>query len=274
MKYLSDDPFEKDIQASNELDTQAEELIFLAYTGLDYLEERNQVVPRAKFFLDISKTLLDTLRSNSKLLEFYNETAERIFNYCKKFKNKREFKKISDTLHSHLGQILKLEEQPEQTSKIPYPIKLDDYEQVTHVLKLRSDQLALAISMDEWADAYRICTSIHTLRDKVTKMKNEGQLKEMQAEFFKHLSSIFWESNLQLFHAYALQNLQYLIKSSDVPPAEKSKIYDQFVLAALSIPFTDKLNNFNRLSFTYFPNSMKNHQEDNYSVRDKLQKIT
>jgi hypothetical protein len=86
MKYLSDngsvDPLEL-----NDHHSTSDELIFLAYTGIDSLAEKNKILPRVNFFLDISKNILDTLRSNSKLLDFYNETTRIIFNYCKKYQS-------------------------------------------------------------------------------------------------------------------------------------------------------------------------------------------
>ena len=85
VKYLSDAPEHEDLHL-NEQDSTADELIFLAYTSLDALEEKNAIEPKAAFFLDISKTILDTLRSNSKLLEFYNDTARKVFAFCKKYK--------------------------------------------------------------------------------------------------------------------------------------------------------------------------------------------
>lgn len=75
MKILSDDPEEADENQINEIDATPEDLILIAYTGLDQLEEKQKILPKATFFLDICKSILDTLRSNSKLLVFYNETA-------------------------------------------------------------------------------------------------------------------------------------------------------------------------------------------------------
>ena len=60
----------------------------MAYTNLDYLEERSKVMPRAQFFLETCKNILDTLRSNSKLLDFYNDTARKVFTFCNKYKSK------------------------------------------------------------------------------------------------------------------------------------------------------------------------------------------
>ena len=94
---------------------------------MDYLEEKNKILPRANFYLETCKNILDTLRSNSKLLEFYNDTARKIFGFCEKYKNKKEYRRISETLHSHFNQIIKYDKSVmEQNSKIPYPIKLDE----------------------------------------------------------------------------------------------------------------------------------------------------
>jgi len=213
MQFLSDDHVQEATPAVSEQEATSDELIFLAYTSLDELEEKHAVQPRASFFLDICKNILDTLRSNSKLLEFYNDTARKIFVFCKKYKCKREYRRISETLHSHFHQILKLDKAPDQNSKIPYPIKLDEEEQVTQVLKLRKEQLELALHMEEWTDAHKTSGNIYQLMSKVSKKKSEHQIKEIYAEFFGHLSSIFWESELYLFHTYALQNVQYLLKS-------------------------------------------------------------
>ena len=75
MKIISDDPEEADENQINEIDATPEDLLLIAYTGLEHLEEKQSIQPKATFFLDICKSILDTLRSNSKLLVFYNETA-------------------------------------------------------------------------------------------------------------------------------------------------------------------------------------------------------
>jgi len=113
MKFLSDTYEQAEGQIVHEQDASSDELIFLAYTSLDYLEEKHRVQPRAAFFLDICKNILDTLRSNSKLLEFYNDTARKIFSFCKRYRCRREYRRISETLHSHFNQILKLDKAPE-----------------------------------------------------------------------------------------------------------------------------------------------------------------
>lgn len=78
---------------------------------------------------------------------------------------------------------------------------------------MRKEQLELALHMQEWTDAHRNCANIYQLMKKVSKSKSDQQIKELYSEFFGHLSSIFWQSGLYLFHTYALMNVQYLQKS-------------------------------------------------------------
>ena len=271
MQFLSDEQAEEESSAINEQEATSDELIFLAYTSLDELEEKHNVQPRASFFLDICKNILDTLRSNSKLLEFYNDTARKIFAFCKKYKSKKEYRRISETLHSHFNQIVKLDKEPQQNSKIPYPNKLEEEEQITQVLKLRKEQLDLALVMEDWTDAHRTSGNIYQLMNKMGKKKTEAQIREIYTDFFGHLSSIFWESNLYLFHTYALQNLQVIVKSLKNQSNEaKRDINDKFVLAALSIPLNNKLSNFERLSFNYLPGSMNDFDHENPVARHEL----
>jgi len=98
----------------------------MAYANLDALELKSNIMPRINFFTETSKNILDTLRSNSRLLGFYNDTARKVFKFCQKYNNKREFKKVSETLHSHFNQILKYDKLNESSGRIPYPIKLDE----------------------------------------------------------------------------------------------------------------------------------------------------
>lgn len=46
----------------NELEASADDLILMAYTNLDVIEEKSKVMPRINFFIDTFKNILDTLR--------------------------------------------------------------------------------------------------------------------------------------------------------------------------------------------------------------------
>jgi len=51
---------------------------------------------------------------------------------------------------------------------------------------------------------------------------------------------------------------------------ERTDINSSFVLAALSIPLNNKMNNFERLSFSYLPKSMKDFDEANSMAKEEL----
>lgn len=163
-----------------------DELMILAYTQMDILEQKNKILPRSMFYLDICKNILDTLRSNSKLLEFYNDTVRKVFAYCKKYNAKREFRRISETLHNHFNQIVKhdkiLEGQSVQStanSKIPHPIRLDQEATVTQVLKIRKEQLTMALELEEWSDAQHTANNIYALMRKNSRNKSEQDMLQL-----------------------------------------------------------------------------------------------
>jgi|TARA_B110000285_G_C14709046_1_gene416943 hypothetical protein len=106
--------------------------------------------------------------------------------------------------------------------------------------------------------------------NRAAKKKTDKEIKEIYKEFFGHLSSIFWESNLYLFHTYAQMNFQYLAKSIKQPYNEQKLINDKFVLSALSIPLHNRISQFERMPWYYVPSSMKEFDEANLMVREEL----
>lgn len=261
MKYLNDDG-SVETMPFNGQDTPTEDLIFLAYTGIDTLTERSKIIPKVTFFLDISKNILDTLRSNSKLLDFYNDTARMFFDFVKKYRSLKEYKVVSETLHSHFNQIIKSEKNPELNSRIPYPIKLDEAEQVRKVLQIRKEQLELSIEMGDWTDAHKISVIIYQLMSRVSKKQTDTEIKVLYIDFYNHLSKIFWKSNLFLFHAYALYNIQFLTKAlKNSTPELKKENNEKLVLAALSVPLNNKISNFERLAFNFIPEYLKDDND-------------
>lgn len=55
-----------------ESDASPEDLILLANCDIDELQEKNRILPRIQFFIEVSKIILDVIRQNSKLLHLYN----------------------------------------------------------------------------------------------------------------------------------------------------------------------------------------------------------
>ena len=72
-----------------------------------------------------------------------------------------------------------------------------------------------------------------------------------------------------MFHAYALMNLQSIIKfSKALSPEQRELVNVKFALAALAIPLDNRISNFEKLSVSYAPQGVL--QEENAKLRNEL----
>lgn len=142
-----------------------DELILMANCSFELIEVKQDLMLKVSFFIDVCKIILDTLRQNSKMLEFYNRTAQGIFDFCSKYNFRIEYTRVSETLHSHFNQILKQSKHPELlvASKIPFPVRLEEEDALQKVLELRYQQLKIALKMRVWSDAFRTTENIYQL---------------------------------------------------------------------------------------------------------------
>ena len=145
-----------------------EELILLANCDLDEIIDKNRLIPRIDFYTSVIKMIMDTLRQNSKLLHLYNQVAGNLFQFCFKFKSRREYRRLADTVHNHFQLLVKAKKNPDmyQNSKIPYPVKLDDPDCQKYLLELRKMQIEYGLKMEQWSDAYRTSEVLFTLIQK------------------------------------------------------------------------------------------------------------
>lgn len=235
-----------------------EELILLANCNFEQVEAQQSLMNRVLYFIDVCKIILDTLRMNAKMLDFYNLTAQRVFDFCSKYNYKVEYTRVSETLHSHFNQILKLAKHPELLvqSKIPFPVRLDEDDSLQKVLDLRYHQLKIALGMRVWSDAFRTTENIYQLINR-QRQQHAGRMKQILADFFTNLAEIFWQSEFYLFHAYAIMNLHQIIKfNKTMTEGQRGTMTAQLVLSVLSIPLNNRLSNFERLSVQYSPPGM------------------
>jgi hypothetical protein len=135
--------FTDDIQDHTEEDPQ--QLLFLSFCDFESVEAREQILPVVLYVIDVLKVILDILRQNSKMLDFYNQTAIMCFDYICQFNCKKEHKKLSETLHSHFKQILVSSKASPDATKIPFPVILDEDETLKKVLTMRTSQLDYAL---------------------------------------------------------------------------------------------------------------------------------
>lgn len=134
--------------------------------------------------------------------------------------------------------------------------------------------------MKAWTDAFKTSENIYQL---INRQKHHAsRMKQILSEFFTNLSLIFWESDFYLFHAYALMNLQSIIKlSKTLSDTDKSQMATKFVLATLSIPLNSRLSNFERLSvqsvesssnlnLSYVPQGMNEFYDESNQIKNEL----
>lgn len=249
-----------------------DDLLLYANCDLDEIETQDKIIPVVLFFTESCKIILDVLRQNSRMLEFYNMTAQKCFEFCVKYQCKREYRKVSETLHSHFNQILKQSKHPDpvQLAKIPFPVKLEEEECHQKLLDLRYEQLKVALRMKEWSDAFRTSENIYQLINR--QKHNASKMKAILYDFFFQLQTIFWQSEFYLFHAYAMMNIQQITKSNrNMKEDEKMKFTAKFVLAVLSISLNNRISNFEKLSVQYVPQGMMNESEEsNTSAKNEI----
>ena len=183
---------------------------------------------------------------------------------------KKEFHMISDTIYSHLGQIIKMAKQEELRARIPFPINLDEDDTLKKVFELRLEQLRVGIELGLWNDAFRTSESIHHLINSQRSQAN--RMKQILIEFYQFLAVIFQKSEYSLFHAYSLLNLQSIIRIKKNADEEKKKVATEFVLATLSIPLSNRVTNFEKLMLNYIPVGLRELiQEDGQSRTEFFQ---
>jgi len=270
-QVLSEDSAQNLAFSGGDGDLNPEDLMFMANCQMEQILEKGRIMPSVTFFIEVCKIILDTLRQNAKLIDFYNQTAQKSFEFCSKYNYKSEYQKISETLHSHFNQILKQSKHPELLvqSKIPFPVKLDEEDALQKVLELRYQQLKIALKMRVWSDAFRTSENIYQL---INRQKHHAsRMKQILADFFENLALIFWESDFPLFHAYALMNLQSITKYNKALSTDlRAQMNVKFALSALSIPLDNRLSNFEKLSVSYVPAGMNELIEESSQLRNEL----
>jgi translation initiation factor 3 subunit A len=69
--------------------------------------ESTVLLPKIKFLWEAYRAVLDILKSNSKLERLYHSTAVRALKFCAEYKRRTEFRRLSDLLRMHLGNLQK-----------------------------------------------------------------------------------------------------------------------------------------------------------------------
>ncbi|OLL24212.1 Eukaryotic translation initiation factor 3 subunit A [Neolecta irregularis DAH-3] len=131
--------------------TETPESIMLSLVSNEQSKDRTDrelVTPWLKFLWEAYRTVLETLKNNSRLEQIYQETAHQAFNFCLRYSRKAEFRRLCDLLRNHLGNVSKYTGQA-------HSINLSDADTLQRHLDTRFTQLNAAADLELWQEAYR-----------------------------------------------------------------------------------------------------------------------
>lgn len=72
------------------------------------LVDREIFYPWLRFLWETYRTVLEVIRTNTRLEHLYKETTEHAFDYCLKYERTNEFRRLAELLRSHQATILKV----------------------------------------------------------------------------------------------------------------------------------------------------------------------
>lgn len=126
--------------------------------------EREILAPWLRFLWETYRTVLEIIRTNTRLEGLYRYTCEQAFDYCIKFERTNEFRRLAELLRLHLQQLLKMIPQyyEEQVSVFTMSRRLLTIaqENVNFQLGLRFSQLNTAVKLSLWQEAYKCVEDI------------------------------------------------------------------------------------------------------------------
>ncbi|KAG1712967.1 hypothetical protein DVH05_000697 [Phytophthora capsici] len=221
------------------------------FEGSNDRTDREVVVPWLRFMWETYRTVLDILKSNSKLEPLYKTTALQAFDFCVEYQRKIEFRRVCEIMRNHLSALQKHAAAP--TSQSTRQMRSWDgftLESVERLLEVRYRQLQVATDLELFSEAFRTIDDINNIMNLV----EQTPRVDLLVTYYEKLAQIFLVSKNQLFHAYALykwyslrvaglQGLAGALALQELPvlvsEEEQKEMATRVVLAALSIPLLD-----------------------------------
>ncbi|RLN96376.1 hypothetical protein BBJ28_00025139, partial [Nothophytophthora sp. Chile5] len=221
------------------------------FEGSSDRTDREVVVPWLRFMWETYRTVLDILKSNSKLEPLYKSTALQAFAFCVEYQRKIEFRRVCEILRNHLGALQKHAAAPtSQSTRQMRSWEGFTLESVERLLEVRYRQLQVATDLELFSEAFRTIDDINSIMNLV----EQTPRLDLLVTYYEKLAQIFQVSKNHLFHAYALykwyslrvaglQGLAGAQALQELPvlvsKEEQQEMATRVVLAALSIPLLD-----------------------------------
>ncbi|KAG7395311.1 eukaryotic translation initiation factor 3 subunit A [Phytophthora boehmeriae] len=221
------------------------------FEGSSDRTDREVVVPWLRFMWETYRTVLDILKSNSKLEPLYKTTAMQAFDFCVEYQRKIEFRRVCEIMRNHLSALQKHAAAPtSQSTRQMRSWEGFTLESVERLLEMRYRQLQVATELELFSEAFRTIDDINNIMNLV----EQTPRVDLLVTYYEKLAQIFQVSKNHLFHAYALykwyslrvaglQGLAGAQALQELPvlvsEEEQKEMATRVVLAALSIPLLD-----------------------------------
>lgn len=153
------------------------------------------------------------------------------FAFCLTHQRKTEFRRLSETLRSHLTSSQKYSHQS-------HSINLNDPDTLQRHLDTRFQQLNTAVDLELWQEAFRTAEDIHGL----VGMSKRAPKASMMASFYEKMVKVFGVGQNYLFHAaaygklYSLHAARAAVSGDKAEDAELEKLSSLVLLSALAVP--------------------------------------
>ncbi|GAA6053531.1 hypothetical protein JCM3770_000312, partial [Rhodotorula araucariae] len=207
---------------------------------------RSLVTPWLRFLWESYRTALDILRNNARLEVLYQTVCHEAFQFCLTHQRKTEFRRLCETLRSHLASSQKYTHQS-------HSINLNEPDTLQRHLDTRFQQLSTAVELELWQEAFRTAEDIHTL----VGMSKRAPKASVMASFYDKMAKVFAVGQNFLFHAAAYGKLYSLHAArvaltggADGTDAELDKLAARVLLAALAVPLGSGVESAKRVDGT------------------------
>ncbi|GMI32679.1 hypothetical protein TeGR_g127 [Tetraparma gracilis] len=164
------------------------------------LSASGAVLPALRFLWESYRSVLDILKTNSRLERTYHETAAKALRFCSAYARKTEFRRLCDMLRLHLHHLQRFGSSPSVIAANVNKVKGWDgwtLESVELHLSTRFTQLTVASELEQYTEGYKTVEDIYAVMQ-ISKKKPKAKI---MATYYDKLTKIFWVSKNHLFHA-------------------------------------------------------------------------
>eukprot|EP00956_Cyclotella_meneghiniana_P011046 scaffold15467_cov71-Cyclotella_meneghiniana.AAC.2 len=206
------------------------------------------LLPNLKFLWEVYRAILDILKSNSKLERLYHSVAVEALKFCGEYKRRVEFRRLSDMLRLHLGNLQKYGlmsrfEEGKSSNKVR-GWEGWTAESIELHLQTRFVQLETASSLRLYTEGFRTVEDIYNIlqisraRRKIPGVNIPPPKAKIMAAYYEKLTNLVSEN--YLFHAFAWYKYYSLCKeyNRSMSDETRQKQASAVLLAALCIPKT------------------------------------